>query len=37
MVLDGAALDDIHEQLTQEGESLVKEMRLYQGVYFHQL
>ena len=29
MVLDGAALDDIHEQLTQEGESLVKEMNDY--------
>ena len=29
MVLDGAALDDIHEQLTQEGEALVKEMNDY--------
>ena len=29
LVLDGAALDDIHEQLTQEGESLVKEMNDY--------
>lgn len=29
MVLDGAALDDIHEQLTQEGESLIKEMNSY--------
>ena len=29
MVLDGAALDDIHEQLTQEGEALIKEMNDY--------
>ena len=29
MVLDGAALEDIHEQLTQEGEALVKEMNDY--------
>ena len=29
MVLVGAALDDIHEQLTQEGEALVKEMNDY--------
>ena len=29
MVLDGAALDDIHEQLTQEGEALAKEMNDY--------
>lgn len=29
MVLDGVALDDIHQQLTQEGEVLVKEMNDY--------
>lgn len=29
MVLDGATLDDIHEQLTREGEVLVKEMNDY--------
>lgn len=29
MVLDGAALDDIHEQLTKEGETLIKEMNDY--------
>lgn len=29
MVLDGAALEDVHEQLTQEGEALVKEMNDY--------
>lgn len=29
MVLDGAALDDIHEQLTKEGEDMVKEMNAY--------
>ncbi|WP_291529548.1 DUF4369 domain-containing protein [Bacteroides sp. UBA939] len=29
MVLDGAALDDIHEQLAKEGEVLIKEMNDY--------
>lgn len=29
MVLDGANLEDVHEQLTKEGESLVKEMNAY--------
>lgn len=29
MVLDGANLEDVHAQLTQEGETLVKEMNAY--------